>query len=233
MERPLLILRNRSPLAAITTRSAGSMRADPSPVELAARELGLHRKPLLRLRQTHSRRVVAFHAGNGMAMPGTVHLGEGDGLVTDDPSVVLTCTVADCMPIYIHDREGPVMGLLHSGRKGTGILADAVRTIRDEFAVPPQRLSVLFGPCIGVCCYEVDPDCRRDFCRRWGQSAGQERDGRHYIDLVEANLALATSLGIQEVRLESVCTVCNDWLGSYRREGSDGYTLMLAVAANP
>ncbi len=209
----------------------------PGPREALEAALGLDLRRMRRVRQVHSKRVVAVDLGSEAALsyragPGglgtTPDLPEADGLLTNDYGLILGVTVADCMPILLQDRYDRGFALLHSGWRGTGILLVAVNMLRDRYNIPAGDLIAGFGPAIGGCCYRVDEKRYSLFHSRWG--AGRVVDGRYTIDLVAANAAIAEECGVGEVRLESPCTVCNDWLGSYRRQGPDNYSLMLAVA---
>ena len=42
-----------------------------------------------------------------------------DGLVTDEPGIILSCFFADCVPLYFLDTKKKVIGLAHSGWRGT------------------------------------------------------------------------------------------------------------------
>ncbi|PKL07781.1 MAG: hypothetical protein CVV51_12340, partial [Spirochaetae bacterium HGW-Spirochaetae-7] len=85
---------------------------------------------------------------------------EADGLVSSgDPETrggCLVMTVADCMPIFIHDSVSGAYGLLHSGWKGTGILRKAILLMASRFGTRGRDVSAVFGPRIGPCCYVVD-----------------------------------------------------------------------------
>ncbi|HOZ72027.1 MAG TPA: polyphenol oxidase family protein [Spirochaetales bacterium] len=156
---------------------------------------------------------------------------EADGLVTSGagPVRVLVMTVADCMPIFVYDRDSGAFGLLHSGWKGTGILAEAVRLMGRLYGSRPGSLSVAFGPCIGSCCYVVDEARARAFESEFGSTAVDRPDGRPRLNLVEANRALADALGLVDPSIAGDCTCCDGRFGSFRRQGPSSFTRM-AVA---
>jgi polyphenol oxidase len=81
-----------------------------------------------------------------------------DGLITADPRVCLGIYVADCCPVYLVDPVRRVIGLLHSGRKGSelGITAAALARMRREFGCEPADMTILLGPCIRPPNYEID-----------------------------------------------------------------------------
>lgn len=97
--------------------------------------------------------------GAGVAVadrPGTY---EGaDALVTGERNVALGIYVADCAAVYIADRLGRAVGLVHSGRAGTGanITGRTIDVLRSRFGVAPSDLVVHLSPCIRPPLYETD-----------------------------------------------------------------------------
>ena len=184
---------HKPPAAFLSTRSAGSMRFNPG-VYNAIREAWLRSrgfKPgnVLSLPLVHSRRVYRARVPEDLAGL------EGDGIVTDNPSACAVLTVADCMPIFLFDPDSGAFGVLHSGWKGTGILAEACRLMAAEFGSRAPRLSVAFGPRIGVCCYPVDKERATVYSNEFGSSSVVWLEGQPRLDLVAANLALADKIG--------------------------------------
>ncbi len=175
------------------------------------------------VRQVHSRRV------STVGSSGKPEFGEADGLVSAAPGLTLTVTVADCMPIVLVDCRRRVYGLLHSGWRGTGILADAVDRLVAEFGVTPAELIAVLGPCICASCYAVPAERAEYFRREFGPEAAEERSARWFLDLRQANLAIARGKGIGTVVVYDDCTACTNAFGSFRRQGSDGFTRMLVA----
>jgi hypothetical protein len=220
-----------APKAMLSTRSAGSMRFNPG-VRNAIREawlrsMGFDPARVLSLPLIHSRRVYVASVPSDLADL------EGDGIITDNQDACAMLTVADCMPIFLFDPDSGAFGVLHSGWKGTGILTEACRLMATEFGTRPTRLSVAFGPRIGVCCYPVDEERAMLFYNEFGSSAVVRLDGQPRLDLVAANLALAENLGISSITVADACTSCDSNLGSYRREGPLEFTRMAAAIGYP
>ena len=149
---------------------------------------------------------------------------QGDGLLTAVRSLVPSITVADCMPIYLYDTENRVKGMLHSGWKGTGICAEAVRIMCEHYNSKPENICVVIGPHIGSCCYNVDKE-RADYFRlEFSPAAVREsvENGKtvYYVSLLNANLFLLEQCGIlpENVAYCTDCTCCSPFLGSHRRE---------------
>src|SRR5262245_6354829 len=67
-----------------------------------------------RAHQVHGSRVAWHERVNGWSI-----LDGLDGHLTSTPGLMLLVTVADCIPIYLIDRKGHSVGLLHAGWRGT------------------------------------------------------------------------------------------------------------------
>jgi hypothetical protein len=182
------------------------------------------------VRQVHSRVVVRVDGTEAAGGP----FAEADGLVTDRRDLLLTVTVADCLPIFLADRRTGAFGLVHSGWKGTGIVAEALRVLAAAYGSRAADVAVTIGPGIGPCCYAVDRRRWESFRAAYGGRAVQRGlDGSFRLDLRAANLALLERAGVGSVTVVADCTACNPLLGSFRREAAGGpdplaFTRMLA-----
>jgi hypothetical protein len=180
------------------------------------------------LRLAHSRNLLFPEAADDVASLAST-VGGADGLVVRDRGLAPTVTVADCMPIWLLDRDSGAFGVLHSGWKGTGILRVAVLELRRRFGSRPQSMAAILGPAIGSCCYAVPEERAVSFAAEFGKEAALRRGGETFLDLRAANITLAESLGIGYLLSIDACTSCDQRLGSYRRQGSSSFTRMLAV----
>jgi polyphenol oxidase len=229
---PLASRAQSEPLAALSLASRGDMKfGDPSLVanrELFLRSLGIEPGSSRGLRLAHSRNVLFPEATDDVASLAAAS-GGADGLVVRDRSLAPTVTVADCMPIWLLDRDSGAFGLLHSGWKGTGILRVAVLELRRRFGSRPSAMAAVLGPAIGACCYAVPEERAVSFAAEFGESAVARRGGEAFLDLRAANIGLAEGLGLGHLLSIDACTCCDPRLGSYRRQGKDSFTRMLAV----
>ncbi len=81
-----------------------------------------------------------------------------DALVTDVPGLALGIYVADCAAVYLADRHGRAIGLVHSGRAGTelNITGRTIALLQEQFGIAPADLVVHLSPCIRPPLYETD-----------------------------------------------------------------------------
>lgn len=122
-----------------------------APVHMAClHESGFDPKLLATAEQVHGGEVAIVRG------PGS-HAGV-DALVTNDPGVVLGIYVADCAAVYVADRHGRAVGLIHSGRAGTtaGITARTIALLQEQFGIIPDDLVVEISPCIRPPLYQTD-----------------------------------------------------------------------------
>lgn len=84
-------------------------------------------------------------------------LAEADGMITNEPGVVLFLMTADCLPIAIFDPQKKAVGLFHAGRVGLykGMTEQAIQSMVNNFGSNPKDLLVTIGPSIGPCCYTI------------------------------------------------------------------------------
>lgn len=92
--------------------------------------------------------------------PGIAVMEGVDGHATDLPGLLLTVSVADCVPVSVVDARQRVVALLHSGWKGTaaGITERGVRLLAEGYGSDPADLWLHCGPAICGACYEVGPE---------------------------------------------------------------------------
>lgn len=154
-----------------------------------------------------------------------------DGLATDKKEKILSLTFADCMPIYILDKEKDVISLVHSGWAGTTkkIVKNAIEKLKQEYDSKAEDLICAIGPTIRDCHFEVDEDVKDIFYETFKYmkniekiiKAG-EKQGKFYINTVEINKNLMMESGILEENIIDceVCSLCNsEIIHSYRKDG--------------
>ncbi len=214
------------PRIVMSLRDAGDMGyregTEPPARKELFRTLGVDGGMVVSCQQIHSRRVCVVSSPVSRLL-------KGDGLVTENRDLILGASAADCMPVFLIDRKKGNFGVVHSGWKGTGIVAGALDIFTGRLGADKDDMAVILGPSAGVCCYEVDGERSRIFRNEWGDSAVEERGGSFFLNLPAANAAILERYGVSEVYEFHECTICNPRYGSFRREGPDDYTRMLAL----
>lgn len=166
--------------------------------------------------------------------PGSPGIPATDCLVTSYPGVVLSCYVADCVPIFLVHREGRGIGLVHAGWRGVALNApgQAVAMLCEAFGLKPGDILAGIGPSIGSCCYEVGREVAVA-CHTAARSADVALPagrGKFRLDLKEAcrKELLIAGLARDNILVSTLCTSCReDLFFSYR--GASGTTGRMAA----
>jgi YfiH family protein len=145
--------------------------------------------------QIHGVEVATVERGRGwMQVEGI------DGWISTTPGILLTVTVADCVPVYLVSPGG--VALLHAGWRGTagGILARGVEQLKAESRCSAADIVMHCG--VGICgqCYEVGSEVM-DAC-----GVPANGDGPWYLDLRAQLLEQARALGVIESTFSSWCS---------------------------
>lgn len=167
--------------------------------------------------QTHTTHVEVVRAEDkGKTFP------ETDGLITNVPGICLVTFYADCVPLYFVDPVKKVIGLSHSGWRGTvGKMGKVtVEKMQETFGCRLEDILAAVGPSICQECYEVSEDVILKFKEvfsehLWGklfyQKEAQKHQGKYQLNLWEANRQIFLEAGIKpnHMAISNVCTHCN------------------------
>ena len=147
---------------------------------------------------------------------------QGDGIVTQNPSLVPVVTAADCVPLYFYDAGTGAFGAAHSGWKGTGIAAQVVSMMKEKYGSDPRDILAAIGPHIHDCCYLVDKERAKYFADNFGSDTVQEAGGLYRLSLLRANINVLLEAGVLEENIVAAknCTACEERFGSFRREAA-------------
>jgi YfiH family protein len=169
--------------------------------------------------------VVLGHQVHGSAVArvdsaeGWIQREDIDGWVSTGRGILLTVTVADCIPVYL-TIPGKAIALLHAGWRGTagGILAAGVEHLLQAVDAAPANIIMHCG--VGICgdCYEVGSEVMA------GCGLPLTGAGPWHLDLRKHLAAQAHQLGIGQVSLSARCSAHDRALFFSHRasQGSDG-----------
>ena len=208
-----------------------------------SRAIGFSPEQMVFSSQTHTanvRRVGRQDCGNGLrrvhipplreevcesplrqdgTLPAEEPFADVDGLITDEPGVILTTFYADCVPLFFIDPVRRAAGLSHSGWRGTvsQIGAVTVREMERCFGSRPADLLAAIGPSICRDCYEVSEEVADAFREIFTAREMAEictpgnRPGKYQLDLWQANRLILIRSGIpgEHISMPGLCTCCN------------------------
>lgn len=158
---------------------------------------------LAMIRQVHGTRVRTLtDPGQASGPEPRSELEEADGQATAIPGLAPMVMTADCLPIALAG-EG-VVAIAHAGWRGLadGIVAEAVRAIRDLGAT--GTIEAAIGPGAGGCCYTVGEEVHARF-RVHG--AGARRGDNLDLKAVAKDELIAA--GVSDVHDAGLCTICS------------------------
>ncbi|MCF7915839.1 MAG: polyphenol oxidase family protein [Spirochaetaceae bacterium] len=231
----------------MSLKPAGDMSSGGSSRTALLENLQVKPERFFSLKQIHSQQVY-------VSGPALSSAQEGDGLVAGAHDHVLGVSVADCMPIFLFHAESRNFAVVHSGWKGTGIALQALGQFRERYGIPAEDVTAVLGPSIRSCCYQVDEARAQLFRSNWGRDSvkwratppahtlltqhstdsknvhnGESTGEAPFLDLLSANLHSLQQQGLGDIRFIDECTACTADLGSFRREGPEQFTHMLAI----
>lgn len=140
-----------------------------------------------------------------------------DGLITNDPGVILSTFYADCVPLYFVDPVNKAIGLSHSGWRGTvGRMGQkTLEAMAEAFGTKPEDVYAAIGPSICQDCYEISEDVAEHFYEEFNGHGDKilinKGNGKYQLDLWKTNEIVLLEAGIKSEHLAvtNICTCCN------------------------
>lgn len=151
---------------------------------------------------------------------------DADGCSTCQSHQVLAVLTADCLPVFITNRAGSFIMLLHAGWRGVAddIIGKSVRGC----AQPASELMAWIGPGIGKTAFECGAEVRDEFLANGTALATHFQPSVTQADKFLGDLSSMAQwqcqrLGMAWVGASSECTYLNaEDFFSFRREGVTG-----------
>jgi hypothetical protein len=168
--------------------------------------------------QTHTTNVLRVgkeDRGSGIVRPRPYH--DVDGLITNEPQVVLSTFFADCVPLYFVDVKKKAIGMSHSGWRGTvgRMGAKTLEAMTREFGTDPADVVAAVGPSICRDCYEISDDVAKVFMDTFPAQhrtfLEEKGGGKYQLDLWKCNELILLEAGIrpEHLAVTNICTCCN------------------------
>ena len=183
--------------------------------------------------ETVVRRATKADCGKGVVKPRDYT--SVDAQITNEPWVVLTVFMADCVPVFFYDPVAKAIGTAHAGWRGTiGRIAEkTVQAMEKEFGSKRSDIEAYIGVSICGDCYTVGGEVaelfRKEFPEATTQTEEQEKDGTCQLDLWQVNRMILEQAGVkpENIVIGGVCTKCHsDVLYSHRVQGNERGSLV-------
>jgi YfiH family protein len=195
-------------------------------------ELGFPIEKMVFSGQVHDAcvKVVSAEDCNKISISDRKFLSGYDGIMTNEPGIVLVTFYADCVPLYFFDPVENVIALSHSGWRGTvaEIAKVTINEMSFKFGSLPENILVGIGPSICQDCFEVGNEVADIFLDKFEYSAKFIKNSlidpeKKHINLWEINKQILIDAGVLacNIELPDLCTKCNpDVFFSHRAMGS-------------
>ena len=127
---------------------------------------------------------------------------------------------ADCLPVFICNKEGTAVGVAHAGWRG---LADGIiESLIESLDCNGEDLIVHLGPAISRLSFEVGREVKSQYLSKNKnfESCFTYSNNKYYLDLYDAARVVLKSFGVSSISGGDRCTYKEkDQYFSYRRDG--------------
>lgn len=147
-----------------------------------------------------------------------------DAAATSTPGRVAVVLTADCMPLFLAERDGKRVAVVHAGWRGmaSGVIESAVRATGGD----PADVCAWMGPAIGPDAFEVGPEVKAAFENHdagAGEGFAAGRPGKYMADLYALARRRLARAGVREISGGGFCTFHDrERFFSYRRVQESG-----------
>ena len=148
-----------------------------------------------------------------------------DGLITNEPGVLLSTFHADCAAIFLADEVNRAIGIIHAGWRSTigGIVREALLEMERKYGTRPEDIKAGIGASICGSCFEVDEPVYELFIEYAKHIKPSEQvPDKYFIDLKSVNYEMLKAAGVRpgNIEVSPLCTRCDETLFfSHRRDG--------------
>ena len=145
---------------------------------------------------------------------------EADASYSRTSSLVCGVLTADCMPVFISDKRGTVVGIAHAGWRG--LVGGVIESLIEEMNVEGSELLVHLGPAISQSAYEIGSEVKKQFLDRNSifERSFIEKNGKYYLDLYDGAKVILEGYGITSISGGDFCTYEDPkQFFSFRRDG--------------
>ena len=145
---------------------------------------------------------------------------EADASYSNNIGTVCGVLTADCLPIFVSNKEGTIVGIAHAGWRG--LVGGIIESLIESFDCNGEDLIVHLGPAISQLSFEVGGEVKNQYLSKNQnfESCFNFVNGRYYLDLYDAARVVLRDFGIGSISGGNQCTYNEpDQYYSYRRDG--------------
>ena len=145
---------------------------------------------------------------------------EADASYSKKIGTVCAVLTADCLPIFVSNKQGTVVGIAHAGWRG--LVDGIIESLIESFDSNSEDLIVHLGPAISQLSYEVGLDVKSQYISKNKSFEGcfNFENNKYYLDLYGVAKVVLKSYGITLISGGDRCTHKEEAeYFSYRRDG--------------
>ncbi len=151
---------------------------------------------------------------------------EADASFSRQPKQACCVMTADCLPVFLCDKQGSQVAIAHAGWRGlcNGIIQNTLSTFHSS-----QSVIAYLGPAISQAAFEVGNEVREAFTAQYKflhleeHFIRGEESGKWMADLYGIARAILNDRGVNQVYGGDCCTFLESGhYFSYRRDGQTG-----------
>ena len=127
---------------------------------------------------------------------------------------------ADCLPVFVCNKEGTAVGVAHAGWRG--LAGGIIESLIESFGCNEEDLIAHLGPAISQLSFAVGREVKSQYLSKNKnfEDCFSCLNNKYYLDLYEAARVTLKSLGISSISGGNRCTYKeSDQYFSYRRDG--------------
>ena len=183
---------------------------------LANRDLLLRRYNLpsapVWINQTHSKMSVDADSTSSIV--------NADASYSKKPGTVCGVLTADCLPVFICNKEGTAVGIAHAGWRG--LVDGVIESLIESLDCNGEDLIAHLGPAISQLSFEVGGEVKSQYLSKNKnfKNCFAYLNNEYYLDLYDAARVVLKSLGVASISGGDRCSYKeSDQYFSYRRDG--------------
>jgi YfiH family protein len=145
---------------------------------------------------------------------------DADASYSKKPGTVCGVLTADCLPVFVCNKQGTTVGIAHAGWRG--LVDGIIESLIESLDCNGEDLIVHLGPAISQLYFEVGGEVKSQYLSKNKnfENCFTYLNSKHYLDLYKAARVVLKSLGVSSISGGDRCTYKESGqYFSYRRDG--------------
>ena len=160
------------------------------------------------------------HSNISVDADSTSSIVNADASYSKKPGTVCGVLTADCLPVFICNKEGTAVGIAHAGWRG--LVDGVIESLIESLDCNGEDLIAHLGPAISQLSFEVGGEVKSQYLSKNKnfKNCFAYLNNKYYLDLYDAARVVLKSLGVASISGGDRCSYKeSDQYFSYRRDG--------------